>query len=156
MGMWDGIPDGCDVCPADNPDDSDGDGVCDSVDICPGGDDNVDGDGDGIPDACDAFPNDPDNDVDGDLVSGEIDNCPNTANAGQEDLDADDIGDACDLINIVTIDTTLVTDHSVSGDVIVQSGNTLTIPSDKTLTVNSGNLMVAGQLLNMGTVSLLF
>ena len=32
----DGVPDACDVCPLDNPDDSDGDGICDSNDICPG------------------------------------------------------------------------------------------------------------------------
>jgi len=95
-------------------------------------------------------------DTDMDGIPDSADNCPDDSNPGQEDLDGDDTGDACDLINIVTIDTTLVTDHSVSGDVIVQSGNTLTIPSDKTLTVNSGNLMVAGQLVNMGTVSLLF
>ncbi|MCB9854698.1 MAG: hypothetical protein H6818_03350 [Phycisphaerales bacterium] len=49
----DGIPDGCDSCPLDNPDDSDGDGVCDSADACPGGDDSVDSDGDSVPDACD-------------------------------------------------------------------------------------------------------
>jgi hypothetical protein len=49
----DGIPDGCDPCPLDFSNDSDGDGVCDSNDICPGFDDTIDTDGDGIPDGCD-------------------------------------------------------------------------------------------------------
>lgn len=52
----DGVPDFCDLCPQDNPNDSDTDGVCDSVDACPGFDDNVDSDTDGIPDACDTCP----------------------------------------------------------------------------------------------------
>ena len=43
-----------DLCPQDNPDDSDGDGVCDSDDLCPGGDDTVDLDANGTPDDCDS------------------------------------------------------------------------------------------------------
>jgi len=31
----DGVPDGCDSCPQDNPDDRDGDGICQSDDQCP-------------------------------------------------------------------------------------------------------------------------
>jgi len=31
----DGVPDGCDSCPQDNPDDRDGDGICQSDDPCP-------------------------------------------------------------------------------------------------------------------------
>ncbi len=46
----DGVPDGCDPCPNDNPDDTDGDGVCDSVDPCPL-DNPDDADGDGVCDA---------------------------------------------------------------------------------------------------------
>ncbi|MBL9107325.1 MAG: hypothetical protein JNL82_40925 [Myxococcales bacterium] len=49
----DGVPDECDPCPDDNPDDSDGDGVCDGADACPGGDDGLDSDDDGTPDFCD-------------------------------------------------------------------------------------------------------
>ena len=34
-GDADGVPDGCDPCPIDNPDDTDLDGICDSDDPCP-------------------------------------------------------------------------------------------------------------------------
>jgi len=54
------VPTGCDPCPNDNPDDSDGDGVCDSDDVCPGFDDNLDSDNDGTPDGCDECATDAD------------------------------------------------------------------------------------------------
>jgi hypothetical protein len=62
----DGVPSGCDPCPLDARDDSDGDGVCDHVDACPGAQDetcdpgatDADEDGDGVPDAVDPFPDD--------------------------------------------------------------------------------------------------
>ena len=47
----DGVCDGTDRCPNDNPDDSDGDGVCDSRDVCAGEDDATCGDDD---DGCSA------------------------------------------------------------------------------------------------------
>ncbi|MEZ4239653.1 MAG: MopE-related protein [Myxococcota bacterium] len=46
----DGIPDGCDQCPAGI--DTDADGICDTDDVCPGFDDQADADGDGVPDGC--------------------------------------------------------------------------------------------------------
>ncbi|MCP3935212.1 MAG: DUF11 domain-containing protein [Actinomycetia bacterium] len=94
----DGVPDGCDTCPLDNPDDSDSDGVCDSADNCtdvsnPG---QEDGDSDGAGDACDTCPLDNPDDSDSDGVCDSDDNCPDDSNSGQEDADSDGAGDACD------------------------------------------------------------
>lgn len=50
----DGAFDCVDPCPADNPDDSDGDTVCNGADACPGADDLVDLDDNGTPDGCQA------------------------------------------------------------------------------------------------------
>ena len=58
------------------PEDSDGDGVTDCDDICPGFDDLLDGDSDTWPDGCD--------------------NCPTVANPGQEDINGNNLGDACE------------------------------------------------------------
>ena len=55
----DGVCDSDDPCPFDNPDDTDGDGICDSDDRCPGFDDGADQDQDGMPDGCDGCPSDP-------------------------------------------------------------------------------------------------
>ena len=52
------MPNGCDPCPFDALDDSDGDGVCDRDDLCDGFDDALDADGDTFPDDCDNCPND--------------------------------------------------------------------------------------------------
>lgn len=65
----------------------------------------TDSDGDGVPDAQDSCPQQPANtangcppsaDGDGDGVNDGNDNCPNHSNAGQQDADGDDQGDACD------------------------------------------------------------
>lgn len=73
--------------------DDDNDTVYDHLDTCPKGpigwvsttETDVEGDG------CSDFDTDEDGFVD------QRDNCPGTSNAGQEDLDGDSIGDACDL-----------------------------------------------------------
>lgn len=84
--------------------DTDKDGVDDHEDICEGFDDNVDTDSDGVPDGCDVCPNDPnashqtaetcDDDEDGE--PNVTDNCPDVANSGQENVDGDSAGAACD------------------------------------------------------------
>jgi alpha-tubulin suppressor-like RCC1 family protein len=83
--------DGCDDCssgtfaPANDGDDFDSDGICDAGDTCPD-DANNDADTDGL--------------CAGTGFSapkiGDSDNCPDIANADQDDLEGDGIGDVCD------------------------------------------------------------
>jgi len=110
---------GCGVSDADN----DGDGLPDcDIDKCPNdplktspgicgcGIPDTDSDGDGVPDCVDLCANDPlkivpgacgcgapDTDSDGDGVADCIDNCASIANPQQQDCNADQIGDACEL-----------------------------------------------------------
>ncbi len=113
----DGICGDVDLCPNDNPDDPDADGYCTGADHlapkignndnCPAlSNDQTDTDGDNIGDACDYCPGDTVNDPDGDTVCNGAsflppntagnDNCPAMENAGQQNDDADTLGNACD------------------------------------------------------------
>jgi len=109
----DGIPDNQDSCPntvnsgedvdADGIDDAcdmffdaDGDGIPDNQDSCPNTvNSGLDADADGIDDVCDTEIA-PSTDVDNDGVLNSEDNCPTVSNPGQENVDRDLHGDACD------------------------------------------------------------
>ncbi|HEY6880381.1 MAG TPA: thrombospondin type 3 repeat-containing protein [Polyangiales bacterium] len=106
----DGVPNGLDAC-AGPTTDSDGDGVADACDNCPSianrsqadsdgdktGDVCEDDDGDGVPNALDRCAGRPETDGDGDTVPDACDNCPSVANVGQQNIDKDALGDACDV-----------------------------------------------------------
>ncbi len=95
-GDGDDVPNSCDPCPFDNPDDTDGDGVCDSDDVCPSFDDTADADGDGVPDGCDVCPGFDDNaDADSDGVPDACDVCPGFDD--NADADSDGMPDGCDV-----------------------------------------------------------
>ncbi|MDZ7782072.1 MAG: thrombospondin type 3 repeat-containing protein [Halioglobus sp.] len=82
---------------AGNPcdDDDDGDGLSDTDEAIAGSDPlNPDSDGDGLNDSEDPYPLETDGDADG--IDDGADNCPTEFNTGQEDLDGDGEGDACD------------------------------------------------------------
>jgi len=74
---------------------ADGDDQADCVDPCPY-ETNADTDQDGKVDCVDPCPADAANDVDGDGLCAGDDNCPLVANLGQDDIDGDGVGNACD------------------------------------------------------------
>lgn len=95
----DGVCNGADVCPFDNPDDSDGDGVCDSDDGCPNDPNKI------APGACGCGV--PDTDSDGDGTANCIDGCPGDPNkvapgacgcgTPDDDNDGDGVADCDDV-----------------------------------------------------------
>jgi len=78
-------------------------------------------------------------DADSDGVPDESDNCPNDPNPGQADLDGDDIGDVCDTLNVITVNTIVSSNFTSLGNLIVQGNSLLTINSGVTVTIQSGS-----------------
>jgi len=98
----DTVGDNADAFPNDPSEtaDSDNDTVGDNADAFPNDpSETADSDNDTVGDNADAFPNDPSEtaDSDNDTVGDNGDNCPNASNVGQDDLDTDGTGNACDI-----------------------------------------------------------
>ncbi|HMV67660.1 MAG TPA: hypothetical protein PKA64_12490, partial [Myxococcota bacterium] len=92
----DGVCDGIDPCPEDNPDDGDGDGICDSDDLCRGDNQTGDADGDRVCDDLDQCTgNDAFGDGNGDGFCELPDLCFGDDRVG--DADADGLCDDTDL-----------------------------------------------------------
>lgn len=148
-----GIGDACDPCISSTPD-ADGDGINDTCDALPN-----DYDNDGYDDDVDNCPvvYNPDQLDTGDGTDGvgnACDNCPNAANPDQSDIDADNIGDACDpdsnAPDITVIDPEAPTDDLVlpMGDIVdeLEIVKTVTIRNDGNLGLDLTNIAAVNSL----------
>jgi hypothetical protein len=90
-------------------------------------------------------------DSDGDGRPDGTDNCPSTANAAQEDADADAIGDACDASNGAVAPSAgqAVNARVESGQVLIQRGSTFvpltgaeTVPVGAVIDATNGSVVV--------------
>ena len=138
--------------------DSDGDSIDDSVDNCPTvcNSDQFDADNDTIGDVCDDIPGcggcgepacELSCDLDSDGILNTEDNCPEVANFGQENVDNDTLGDACDTDTVYGYvdgfflgnaieDVTVDIYRSNCGSAILES----TVQTDSTGYYSFGNL----------------
>jgi hypothetical protein len=92
--------DNCALVPNADQANRDADIFGDACDPCADGPQSgIDDDHDGIDDSCDACPLGPNHDEDGDTLLDGCDNCPGVANVDQADVEADGVGDACDIDN---------------------------------------------------------
>jgi len=94
---------------------------------------------DGVDNNCDGNVDEGFTDPDGDLIESSGDNCPNDFNPSQSDIDVDSKGDACDVLNVITVDTIVSSDFTSLGNLIVQGNSLLTINSGVTVTIQSGS-----------------
>jgi len=101
-------------------------------------------------------------DSDGDLIPDSSDNCPADSNPGQEDIDGDGIGDACDDLHLFSSDTGIFGTFTIlqGQSAQIEPGVTLGIDAsgivnnDSDLTINNfGHMLIVGTLNNAGSLN---
>jgi hypothetical protein len=78
-------------------------------------------------------------DSDGDGVADSVDNCPDDFNPNQLDMDIDNTGDACDELNLMNFNSTLMNSTVSVGNVLVTNSSEFIISENVSLNVTSGN-----------------